>query len=166
VRNAVRHTLLACGAMNLRRSSGGLYFVPREIPGTGDKATEGTPSLPILKGLEAVAEALYGERGDVHTIPCVNGEGERKMLRKHVALNIKEQAAQAAQKAFARVRESMSDRAPRQDFVTNLLNERRLIMQSLAHFQELVELEGSDVKQSLAELDKALEELQNLAEAA
>lgn len=166
VRNAVRNTLIASGAQNLRRKSGGLYFVPREIPGTGSKATEGTPTLPILNGLAAVAEGLYDDRGDVHTLPCVNGEGERKMLRKHVAINAAEAAQKLAQKAFGRVRQAATDRAPRQDFVDNLWNERRVLLQSLDHFSELVNLEQADVHQSLRELDTALEELQQLADAA
>lgn len=166
VRNGVRAILLAAGGQNLRRKAGGLYFVPREIPGTGAKATEGTPTLPVLGGLAKVAEGLYGERGDVHTLPCVNGDGERAMVRKHVGINARDTAQKLAQKAFDRVRQSASDRAPRQDFLDNLWNERRTLLQGLEHFEELIGMEVADVGQSLAELDQALQELQTMADAA
>lgn len=158
IRNAVRAVVLDLGGQNLRRKSGSLYFVPcSEIPGR-------SPSKPTLDGLSKVAEELYGERGDVHTLPCGNGAYERAMLRKHIVLNAKETAQKLTQRAVARVNEAGTDRAPRQDFLSNLYKERKALVHTVGRFKYLVGIEESDVAQPIRELDAALAELQGMAQ--
>lgn len=157
IRNAVRQTLLDVGAQNLRRKAGGVYFVPTEQPGTG------IATRPILDGLAHVLEDLYGDRADFHIIPCPNGEGEREIIRKHFGLNANEKAAELAEKAWARVRQGRTTRAIRSDLLDNLANERRALMGQIRHFEKLVNLERSDVDEKIAELDEALEKLDELA---
>lgn len=157
IRNAVRQTLLDIGAQNLRRKAGGLYFVPAEQPGTG------IATKPILDGLAGVLEDLYDDLADFHVIPCANGEGEREIVAKHFAMNANEKAGELAEKAWARVRQGRGERGVRSDLVDNLNNERRALLGQIRHFEQLVQLERSDVDAKLDELDEALEKLDDLA---
>jgi hypothetical protein len=172
VRNMVRDILIRMGGLNMRRRAGGVYFVPRAIPGV--TALDGTPRLskPILgdaeqgatrpNGLIGLLEELYGNRGDMYTINVMDGAGERKMIQRHAVLNIVQQARLVSQKAFQRLHAG-GDRKVRDDFATNLANDRRQILQLLAHFQELVGMEVEDVQASLKELDEAIQRIEAAA---
>ena len=161
VRNMVRDTLVQLGAVNMRRRAGGVYFVPRDIPGTSTPAGAKV-SKPVLDALAAMLEDLYADRGDLYTIPCIDGDAEREMVRRHAVLNITQRAREISQKAFQRL-QSGSDRKVRDDYAANLQNDRRTVMQLLAHFQDLVGVEIGDVQASLKELDEAIERIEAAA---
>lgn len=147
VRKAVRALLLHLGGQNLRRKGGGVYFVPSQVPGNG-------PALPVLKGIQAAMTALYGNDADLYTLPCVNGEAEQEMVRKHTAMNLKADADRIVADIYARMKER--ERAPRRDLLSRIDEERRQILVTLKHFKQLVSIEEDGVLQSIRELDDAL----------
>jgi hypothetical protein len=160
VRNAVRATLLKCGAQNLRRKAGGLYFVP----GTGvNERKREVPTKAVLDGLKGVLTDLYGDRADFYTIPLVNDDGQREMVRKHFTINANEKARELSAKAMSRVRQGRGQRGVRAELVTNLHQERRLLVAAVGDFEKLVEVERKDIQASLDELDLSLERLEELA---
>jgi hypothetical protein len=161
VRNAVRNTLLKIGAQNLRRKAGGLYFVPVRWQPNGHEQ----PTKPILDGLAAVLDEMYGDRADFYTIPLVNSDAQKAMVRKHFALNVNEKARELAQRAINRVRAAdQAERGVRSDMLANLYNERRKLHAQIEQFDQLVSVERKSVAQELADLDSALSMLQELAD--
>lgn len=161
IRNAVRETLLKIGAQNLRRKAGGVYFVPKRAP-SADAKGQGDVTLPVLEGLAEVLKDLYGDDADFDVTKWANDEGEREIVRKHFALNANEKARELSEKAWERVRQGRGKRAVRSDLVAGLENERRMLLGQIKQFRELVNLEQSDVKASIDELDEALEKLDEL----
>jgi hypothetical protein len=160
IRNAVRATLLKVGAQNLRRKAGGLYFVPATWVNERRREEQ---TKPILDGLKAVLTDLYGERADFYTIPLVNDEGQREMVRKHFTINANERARELSEKAMTRVRQGRGQRGVRAELVANLYQDRRLLLAQVADFEQLVEVERKDIQASLDELDISLEKLEQLA---
>jgi hypothetical protein len=61
------------------------------------------------------------------------------------------------------VRAGRGDRGIRSDLVANVFNERRRIASAIKQFQELVDVEMGDLSGNLTLLDKALGELDALA---
>lgn len=159
VRNFVRDVLRSLGGQNLRRKAGGLYFVPDQHMSNGRKQS----TAPTLEGLDGFVADLYGEDGDFYTIPLVGDEGAQEMVRKHFTLNVREEARQAMERAIQRVRAGKG-RGVRADFVANMWNERRRIAHAIGEFESLVSLEKDAVADDLRDLDKALQELQDLAD--
>lgn len=165
IRNAVRDTLLKIGAQNMRRKAGGLYFVPAtyRMMDTGGQIRE-TPTAPILEGLTGALEELYGERGELWTIPLIHDDTAEKMVAKHFAINVAEKSREVMERALQRVRQGKGDRGVRADLVANLYNERRKIAGAIAQFEELVTLEKGTIEKNLSDLDDALRKLQELAD--
>lgn len=160
IRNAVRDTLLALGAQNLRRKAGGVYFIPRTRPGVQGKAAE---NYPVLEALQAALEELYADRADFHLIPLVNDESSADMVRKHFTINVAERSRECMERALQRVR-THDKKAVRGDFMANLWNERRKIVGAVDQFDQLVALERSEIDKNIADLDHALEQLAQLSE--
>lgn len=160
VRNFIRDVIHTLGGQNLRRKSGGLYFVPGEHR---DAKGKPQPTAPTLDGLIGFVDELYGEDGDFYKIPLVGDEGAREMVRKHFMLNIREEARVTMERAVQRVRTGKG-RGVRADFVANLWNERRRIAGAIDEFDALVNVERSSVSEDLRALDDALQELQDLAD--
>lgn len=165
IRGAIRSTLLKIGAQNMRRKAGGLYFVPAEWTAPNSNGGSIEPTKPTLDGIAGVLEDLYGDRADFHTIPLVDSEGEREMVRKHFTINANEKAAELTVKALQRVRVGKGERGVRSDLLANLYNERRKLMGAVNQFEQLVALEQTDLEANLTDLDNALAELQDLADA-
>lgn len=161
IRNMVRDVLRRCGGIGLRRNAGGVYFVPTTMPGTATRAG-GKRTKPLLDGLSGMLEGLYQDRGDLWTVPCMAGDAEDAMIKRHATLNIVQEARRISQKAFQRLQTS-GDRKVRDDFAANLANDRRTIMQLMAHFEELVGLNKQDVEASLKELDSAIQQIEAAA---
>lgn len=160
VRNALRAQLHKVGGQNLRRKAGGVYFVPKEWNDGGVvKSTR-----PVLDGLAGVLEDLYGDRADFYAIPLANDEGERAMVRKHFMMNVNAQAQELAEKAAARVRQGKGQRGVRADLLDNLHAEQRSLLAAVQQFDSLVSVERSEVAENLAGLQKALSDLQDLAD--
>jgi hypothetical protein len=164
IRNTVRKVMLDIGAQNLRRKAGGLYFVPREYrAANGGGGTKLKPTQPILDGLRAVFDELYGERGDFWSIPLLNDEGASEMVAKHFAINVNTAAREAMEKAIQRVRKGKG-RGVYPELLNGLWNERRRLHGQVAQFEKLVSLEKQDIEANLRDLDAALNELQELAD--
>lgn len=165
IRGAVRDTLLSLGAQNLRRKSGGVYFVPAQYlpPTNGGASRKKKATQPVLDGLAGVLADLYGDRADFYTIPLVDDDGAREMVRKHFTLNVVAQSEELVQKVVNRVRAGKG-RTVRQDLVANLWNERRKIAGAIDEFTALVDLERNDLDANLRDIDAAIAELQELAE--
>lgn len=161
IRNMVRDVLQRCGGLNMRRRAGGVYLVPTIVPGTATKAG-GKRTKPLLDGLVGMLEDLYGDRGDLYTIPVMAGDAEDAMIKRHATLNIVQEARRVSQKAFQRLQNG-GDRKVRDDFAANLANDRRTILQLMSHFQELVGLDMKDVETSLKELDEAIQQIEAAA---
>ncbi len=165
IRNALRAQIHKVGGQNLRRKAGGLYFVPAEYAiADGNGSTKATPTKPVLDGLAGVLADLYGEDADFYTIPLVNDEGQRQMVRKHFVINANEQARELAERAINRVRAGKGQRAVRTELLTNMWNERRRLMGAIEQFEQLVGLEMQDLEANVKDLDRALEELDKFAE--
>lgn len=160
VRNAVRATLLKLGAQNLRRKAGGVYFVPAEW-----KNGKVKPTKPTLDGLAGVLEDLYGDRADFYALPLANADTEKAMVAKHFVLNVNERSQDLMAKAVARVRQGKGERGVRKDMLENMYTERRRLAGAIDQFKSLVDLEQSDIEANLRDLDQALMQLQDLADA-
>lgn len=168
VRNAVRDQLIRMGGQNLRRKSGGLYFVPAQFAGVDNEPLLGVyddDGLPIdgANGLMGVLRDMYGERGDFYTWGYANNAGVRQMVRKHFVINAAEKAEELAVKAIERVRQGKG-RGVRPEMVTNLLNERRRLASAVGEFRDIVALEQGDLEANMATLDDAIAKLQELAD--
>lgn len=161
IRNAVRDQLLRIGAQNLRRRSGGLYFVSHDYAGA--HRTRVT-TMPVLDGLKGVLADMYGERGDFYTWSYFNNEGVRSMVRKHFTINAAANAEELAAKAVQRVRTGKGARGVNPELVTNLQNERRKLLASVEQYRDLVGLEQTALAANLSDLDSALTQLEELAE--
>lgn len=163
LRDCVRGQLLKMGAQNLRRKAGGLYFVPETYSLTVNGRSKRAETKPLLDGLAAVLDDLYGERGDFYAIPLISEESAQDMVRKHFTINVNERAREAMERAVQRARAGKG-RGVRPDFLANLWNERRQIAASIKEFDGLVALERTDIDQNLRDLDEALNKLQEVAD--
>jgi hypothetical protein len=161
IRGAVRELLLMLGAQNLRRKSGGVYFIPAEYMEPSSRKRVSTE--PILDGLKGALHDLYGDRADFYTIPLVNDEDARDMVRKHFTINVTQQTDELLQTVVNRVRAGKG-RTVRADLVANLWNERRKIAGAIGEFTALVDLERGSLDANLRDIDAKLGELQELAE--
>lgn len=161
IRNAVRATILKLGGQNLRRKAGGLYFVPATCVNERKRTVK---TKPVLDGLKGVLTDLYGDRADFYTIPLVNDEGQREMVRKHFTINANERARELAEKAINRVRAGRGQRGVRAELLTNLHQERRILLGQVADFEGLVAVERTEIQANLDALDSSLEQLQALAD--
>jgi hypothetical protein len=157
----VRDLLLSLGAQNLRRKAGGVYFIPVEYVPAGQRKKQ--PTTPLLDGLKGALADLFGDRADFYTIPLVNDEGAREMVAKHFSLNAAQASAELLETVVNRVRKGKG-RTVRADMVANLWNERRKIAGAIDQFAELVDVERSALDTNLRDIDKAIAELQDLAE--
>jgi hypothetical protein len=164
VRGAVRELLQSLGAQNLRRKAGGVYFVPAEyLPPHGNGSRKKQPTGPLLDGIQGALADLYGDRADFYTIPLVNDEDARAMVAKHFTINVTEQSKELVTKVVNRVRAGKG-RTVRADLVANLWNERRKIAGAVDDFTALVDFERAELDANLRDIDKAIGELQELAE--
>jgi hypothetical protein len=164
IRNSVRSTLLKVGAQNLRRKAGGLYFVPHQYSVAGPAGgTKMADTQPTLDGLAGVFEELYGHRGDFWTMPLLDSADAQKMVAKHFAINVAAASEDLLLEAVNRVRAGKG-RGVQPQLRTRLWNERRKLGGQIEQFSKMVALERADIEQNLRDLDKALAELDDLAD--
>jgi hypothetical protein len=166
VRNAVRATILKVGGQNLRRKAGGLYFVPKTYSVSDGGQAKTLDTAPVLAGLKAVLADMYGDDADFYSIRLAGDEGERAMIAKHFTINANERARDLAERAIQRARAGKGQRGIRADLMNNLWNERRQLLNAVSQYEQLVTLEQTDLQANLRELDQALTDLQELADAA
>lgn len=147
VRNAVRDYLTRkdkLGGTNMRRASGGVYFVPIEHAST-------------LDSIETVVKGLYGDDADFDMIPMANSVGIKEIVEKHHVLNVREEAAQLVATVAERLRNE--DTKPRRDFVENIMRQRRELGQHRAKMQELLGRETEAVNEALSLIDEQIGKL-------
>lgn len=145
VRSVLRAYMGVLGATNLRRKAGGVYFVPARGKET-------------LEGITEALDTLYGERADLHTIPLVNDEGAREMVRKHFAIN----AIGQIDELMAKIAEALHgtrERRIRSDFVGNVAQQRHAITALKDEYSGLLESELSEIGSKIADLDEQMDAL-------
>jgi hypothetical protein len=167
IRNAIRDVLLKIGGQNLRRKAGGLYFVPvTYIKSDAHGGAQQTlPTKPVLDGLHDFLADIYGDAADFYTIPLVNDEGAQEMVRKHFTINAGVKTRELLEDALQRLRQGRGERRVRQELLVRLHNERRRLGGAVDQFDSLVGVERKQIEQDLRDLDKALSDLQDLADA-
>lgn len=150
VRNAVREYLTRkdkLGGTNMRRHSGGVYFVPIEHAGT-------------LDSLERVVKGLYDDDADFDMIPMANSQGVREIVEKHHRLNMKDDAGELVAEIANRLREhKKGGPRPRRDLLDRVVRQRIELGQ---HRKKMAELLGSEVAQvghALELVDVQIEDL-------
>lgn len=145
IRSVLRAYMAKLGATNLRRKAGGVYFVP-----AAGKET--------LEGIGQALDKLYGDRADLHTIPLVNDEGAREMIRKHFTIN----AMGQIDDLMAKINEAVSGdrvRAIRSDFLGNVAEQRRDITALRNQYSELLQSELTDLGSKIEDLDAMMDKL-------
>jgi hypothetical protein len=157
IRNSIRDLLLRMGATNLRRKAGGVYFIPNEHLVDGKPQ----PTAPVLDGIARFLEDLYGGDADFYRIPLAAEDAFKDMVAKHFALNVGEQMEATLLKALNRVRAGKG-RGVRRDLMSNLYNERRRLAGLVQQYDELVGLDRKKLDADMRDLDKALEDLEDL----
>lgn len=145
IRAVLRAYMVMLGATNLRRKAGGVYFVPADGKGT-------------LDDIQTALDKLYGERADLHTIPLVNDEGAREMIRKHFTIN----AVGQIDDLMAKINEALHGdrkRAIRSDFLGNVAEQRRAITALRDQYQGLLQTELVDLASKIEDLDDQMDKL-------
>lgn len=147
VRNAIRDLLHTHGAENLRRRSGGVYFVP--IGGAD-----------TLEALQRVVQKLYGEDADLHVIPQAGTKAVQKMVAKHHTMNVQDDADAMIARISDRLK---SGNKVRKDLLTNLMQQRRELGARRKEYVALLGGEQKLVTEKLTILDDQLDRLMEAA---
>jgi hypothetical protein len=135
------------GAENLRRKSGGVYFVPMSGADT-------------LEALARVLEKLYGNEADLHTIPQPNTKAVAGMLSKHHAMNVVKECDEMISRISERLK---SGTKVRRDLLTNLMQQRRELG---ARRKQYVGILGTEQKELAGHFETLDESIERLMEAA
>jgi len=143
VRSAVRGLMNTVGAVNVRRKSGGVYFVP--VDGKGE-----------IDNLTNVLDFLYGADAEVHYIPCADEAYHLEMVQRHFTMNV----SQEIDETIARTADKLiADRKMRSDAVGNLLVRRKELGDLRTKYAGIVGDELATVNEKLELLDKQLKAL-------
>lgn len=143
VRNAVREVMVEMGGENLRRASGGVYFVP-------------TAGADTLTSLARICDNLYGADADFSFFPQPSTKAAAKMVAKHHVMNVQIEADEMISKISERLK---SNTKVRKDLLTNLVQRRRELG---AHRKLYIEILGTEQKlitEKLSMVDDSLEAL-------
>jgi hypothetical protein len=163
IRNAIRKKLESLGGQNLRGKAGGVYFVPTNATIRQGSLTAEVRTRPILDGMTGVLNDLYGERGDFWILQLANDEGAQEMVRKRFTINVNDELRDLTEETINRVR-SGKGRGVREERIMNLVQKRRRIGAAVQQFEQLVAVERGDISANLRDLDKAIADLQALAD--
>jgi hypothetical protein len=147
VRNAVRDSILLLGGENLRRKSGGVYFVPAS-------------GFDTLASLERVLDTMYGGDADLHMIPQPKTQAVIDMIEKHHALNVIKECDEMIARITDRLKTSGK---VRRDLLTNLIQQRRELG---ARRKQYAELLGQESKKLVAHFSLLDDQIERLMEAA
>jgi hypothetical protein len=147
IRNAVRDCMANIGAENLRRKSGGVYFVP-------------VAGADTLESLERILDGLYGGGADLHYIPQPNTKAVAAMVSRHHALNVIKECDEMIARITTRLK---SGGKVRKDLLTNLMQQRRELG---ARRREYATLLGSEEKALKGHFEMLDEQLERIMEAA
>lgn len=143
VRAAIRSLMRECGAQNVRRKAGGVYFVPKD-------------GKAYLDGLTEVLDGLWGDDAELHLIFAANAEGERELIERHFTANVSSEVDEV----LAEVTGSLtSSRKMRSDRLNNILAQRKTLGEHRERYADLLNEDLSTVNEKLDLLDAGLEEL-------
>lgn len=147
IRNAVRDYFHILGAENMRRNSGGVYFVP-------------TSGVDTLESLQRVVEALYGGAADLHFWPQLNTKGAQDAVGKHHAINV----VNECDEMIATITERLKKKGKvRKDLLTNLMQRRRELG---ARRKQYVEILGGEQQALAAHFETLDDQIDKLMEQA
>lgn len=144
IRNAFRDCMHVVGGENLRRRSGGVYFVP-------------SAGLDTLESIERVIHALYGDEADLHIWAQPKTKAVAKIVAKHHTLNVQSDADEMIAKISERLKRDNGK--VRKDLLTNLMQQRRELGTRRKQYVALLGGEQKLVKEKLEILDDQLDKL-------
>lgn len=144
VRNAVRGLMHQLGASNVRKKSGGVYFVPKDAKGA-HKST--------LDTLATVLEELYGGDAELWTIPLADDKSEREMVERHFKLNVAEQIEEQIGKVSSVLKNGSY---VRKDLLRNVIEDRRRLGELTQEHQSLLRASLSETHDDLSILDEQI----------
>jgi hypothetical protein len=147
IRNAIRDYMKILGAENLRRKSGGVYFVPASGADT-------------LESLERVLAKLYDGAADLHFIPQANTKAMQAMVAHHHTLNVVKECDEMIARITNRLK---SGGKVRKDLLTNVIQQKRELG---ARRKEYAKLLGGEQKKLDGHFDVLDEQIEKLMEAA
>lgn len=147
IRNAVRDYMKILGAENLRRKSGGVYFVP-------------VSGADTLESLERVLAKLYDGAADLHFIPQPSTRAVTDMVARHHALNVVKECDEMIARITNRLR---SGGKVRKDLLTNVMQQRRELG---VRSREYADLLGGEQKKLTGHLETLDDQVEKLMEAA
>lgn len=150
VRAAIRGLMDHLHATNVRRKSGGVYFVP--VQGRDD-----------LDGLTRVLDFLYSDDAEVHLIPCANDEYQKDMVQRHFELNVSTEIDEAISKIADKLQ---SSRKVRSDALGNFFVKRKELGELRAKYTDMIGSELETVNEKLSLMDEQLNALMEQATAA
>jgi hypothetical protein len=143
IRNAVRDYMKILGAENLRRKSGGVYFVP-------------TSGIDTLECISRVLEQLYGGDADLHIIAQPKTKAVMKMVAKHHVLNVQADADEMISEIVTRLKQGGK---VRKDKMTNIMQARRELGQRRKQYVQILGTEHKLIQEKLSILDDEIERL-------
>lgn len=139
LRGVMRSYMRLMGATNLRGKAGGVYFVPAR-------------HKDVLEAIKAALTELHGDDADLYTIPLVNDEGARDMVRKHFTVD----AIGQVDELMGRLRDALTadrQRPIRRDFLSNVVEKRREIAGLRNEYSALLQSELSELSSKVEDLD-------------
>lgn len=150
VRAAVRRYMGLLGGTNVRKKSGGVYFVPKG-PAKHELASKKT-----LDTIASVLTDLYGGDAELWMIPLAADAGEKEMVEKHFDLNMDEQVEEQIGKIAAVLQR---DSYVRKDLQRNVIENRRRLGELHARYKDLLGTALTDTHDKLGILDEQIEAL-------
>lgn len=143
IRAAVRGLLDEMHATAVRRKSGGVYFCPPEGKET-------------LDSLGAVLDGLYKHEAEMHLIPCANDEGQRKMVERHLTVNVSEELNTLMAECTTRLR---SGNGARSDRMNNIVNRRNELKALAEKYRTILDSNLATVDEQMDILDEQVTRL-------
>lgn len=158
IRTIIRQQLEKAGAENMSDSGrSAIYFIENA-------------KRPLLDSVAKFLSTLYTgkgghTRGSLHSIPMVNDEGQREMLKRKFVENCDEDLKQYRNMLLDLVKgQNERQRGYRADLLNNLQRRRRELTERVERFQGILNDSMAELDQSQELADKALAKLLREAE--
>jgi hypothetical protein len=143
VRAAIRGLMRHIDGVNVRRRSGGIYFVPKE-------------GRAELDSLTQVLAFIYGDDAEMHLIPAPTDQYQKDMIQRHLEVNVSEEIDEAIAKATEKL---TSTRKIRSDALGNLFVQRKQLGELRQKYEALVGDDLNVVQEKLRLFDEQLQAL-------
>ena len=157
LRKVIRQYVEAAGALYIRD---GNYFLP-----TVTRLTQNDPRLPnhgekitareFLGAVEGALAQVYGHEPLFHSIPCVNSEGERDFLKRKFVEACADDAKGFRDRCIQAIND-MGKRKVRTDKRSNMIEERKMLLDRVAQYRAVLGDELASLDQDLSLADQAL----------